>query len=321
MLCCLFALVIFLGVLMYHVLTWMLTRMRVNDYASKHVLISGCDSGFGNRLTRRLEKLGFHVFAACLTPEGAKNLQSACSDRVTTLLLDVTSATSIADARQFVESKLPPGKGLWGLVNNAGVSGAPVPTEWLSEDDWSSVLSVNLMGVIQMTRAFLPLVRTARGRVVNVASMMGRFVAAPGPYCVSKYGVEAFSDCLRREVYTQGIKVCILEPGYFKTEIINVDSLVSSFRKKYDATPPTIRHHYTTMTDANFTKLMGMLRKMSSDRVDLVIDGFELALTSRFPPTRQLIGYDACYVYRLLWNLPTPVADWILFQLQQKARQ
>ena len=87
--------------------------------------------------------------------------------------------------------------GLWGLVNNAGVGGVTTPAEWATKEDWMQCLSVNLFGVIYVTRAFLPLVRLAKGRVVNTASMLGRIATGPAPYCVSKYGVEAFSDCLR----------------------------------------------------------------------------------------------------------------------------
>ena len=90
-----------------------------------------------------------------------------------------------------------PVAGLWGLVNNAGIAGASAPSEWLTSADWTQCLSINLFGVVNVTHAFLPLVREARGRVVNITSMMGRIAAAPAPYCVSKYGVEAFSDCLR----------------------------------------------------------------------------------------------------------------------------
>jgi NAD(P)-dependent dehydrogenase (short-subunit alcohol dehydrogenase family) len=88
--------------------------------------------------------------------------------------------------------------GLWGLVNNAGIGGIPCPSEWLAKEDWDKVLSINLMGVIYVTKAFLPLVRQEKGRVVNVASILGRIASmSTGPYCVSKYGVEAFSDSLR----------------------------------------------------------------------------------------------------------------------------
>lgn len=87
--------------------------------------------------------------------------------------------------------------GLWGLVNNAGRSVPIGPTEWMKLEDFTKVLDVNLMGVIEVTLQFLPLIKKARGRVVNVASILGRLSLTGGGYCLSKWGVEAFSDSLR----------------------------------------------------------------------------------------------------------------------------
>lgn len=82
-------------------------------------------------------------------------------------------------------------------MNNAGIFHPVGPNEWLRKDDFVKVLDVNLVGLIEVTLSFLPLVRRARGRVVNVASMVGRIALVGGGYCPSKYGVEAFSDSLR----------------------------------------------------------------------------------------------------------------------------
>lgn len=87
--------------------------------------------------------------------------------------------------------------GLWGLVNNAGISVPIGPMEWMQLEDFKKVLDVNLIGLIEVTLKFLPLLKKARGRVVNVASILGRVSLIGGGYCLSKYGVEAFSDSLR----------------------------------------------------------------------------------------------------------------------------
>ena len=91
--------------------------------------------------------------------------------------------------------------GLWGLLNNAGIFGALGPPEWHTIDDYKAVAAVNLYGLIDVTVTFLPLVKMARGRVVNTASVAGRCsVPYTTPYCVTKYGVEAFTDGLRSRV-------------------------------------------------------------------------------------------------------------------------
>jgi len=84
------------------------------------------------------------------------------------------------------------------VINNAGVFGKMGPLEWLRLDDYREVCDVNLYGVIEVTMTFLPLVKKARGRIVNTASICGRYsFPAITPYCTSKYGVEAFTDGLR----------------------------------------------------------------------------------------------------------------------------
>ena len=85
------------------------------------------------------------------------------------------------------------------MVNNAGVALPSGPTDWLTIDDYKDMIAVNLCGVIDVTLSVLPLIKKARGRVVNVASVFGRVTPFGGPYCVSKYGVESFNDSLRLE--------------------------------------------------------------------------------------------------------------------------
>lgn len=82
-------------------------------------------------------------------------------------------------------------------MNNAGIAIPTAPNEWLSKEDFVKVLDVNLVGLVEVTLSLLPLVRRARGRVVSVSSVMGRVSFFGGGYCISKYGVEAFSDSLR----------------------------------------------------------------------------------------------------------------------------
>lgn len=89
--------------------------------------------------------------------------------------------------------------GLWALVNNAGVSLPVGPSDWLTIEDYKSLMAVNLFGVIDVTLSVLPLIKRVKGRVVNMASVHGRITPTGGPYCISKYGVESFNDGLRWE--------------------------------------------------------------------------------------------------------------------------
>ncbi|XP_076776667.1 retinol dehydrogenase 7 isoform X3 [Arvicanthis niloticus] len=240
---------------------WMLLRLFrerkvVSDLHNKYVFITGCDSGFGNLLARQLDRRGLRVLAACLTVEGAEQLRSKTSERLETVILDVTKTESIVAATQWVKERVG-NRGLWGLVNNAGISVFAV-NEWMSKQDFATVLDVNLLGMIEVTLNILPLVRKARGRVVNVSSVMGRLTLVGGGYCVSKYGVEAFSDSLRysmimrscgdpsarRELSYFGVKVAIIEPGGFKTNISDVKRLADNVKKLWDQATSEVKEIY-----------------------------------------------------------------------------
>ncbi|MEE6521847.1 hypothetical protein FKM82_020180 [Ascaphus truei] len=134
--------------------------------------------------------------------------------------------------------------GLFGLVNNAGRATPIGPTDWLEIEDFHRVLDVNLIGLIEVTLKFLPLLKMARGRVVNVASVMGRLAFGGGGYCLSKCGVESFSDSLRRDMQHFGVKVSIIEPGFFKTGVTSLDIIEKDLHRLWDRLTPEVRHSY-----------------------------------------------------------------------------
>ncbi|XP_071108496.1 retinol dehydrogenase 7-like isoform X3 [Haliotis cracherodii] len=231
-------------VVVFFLLKELMRLPTVGKYGERYVFITGCDTGFGNQLAKRLDFLGFNVFAACFSERGADELRKVSSARLKTLSLDVSKPDSIVKARTTVEKQLPPNKGLWAIVNNAGVTGALGLSEWLTREDYERCNSINLYGVIDVTRIFLPLVRKGQGRIVNVSSVIGRIAAAFAPYVVSKYGVEGFTDCLRREVLKEGMTVHLLEPGYFRTNILNTDDMKTSFENSFKQTDPDVQRYY-----------------------------------------------------------------------------
>ncbi|NXI21868.1 RDH7 dehydrogenase, partial [Sterrhoptilus dennistouni] len=171
-------------------------RRTLPTVTDKHVFITGCDSGFGNLLARRLARRGYRVLAACLTPQGAESLRGDTGGHLRTTLLDVTRSDSIRRAAEWVHKEVGE-KGLFGLVNNAGVANPIGPTEWMDIEDFRRVMAVNTFGAIEVTLQLLPLLKRARGRVVNTSSVLGRISANGGGYCLSKFCIEAFSDSLR----------------------------------------------------------------------------------------------------------------------------
>ncbi|XP_038053420.1 retinol dehydrogenase 7-like isoform X2 [Patiria miniata] len=216
---------------------WLLDRMFI-DITGKYVLITGCDSGFGNLLARRLDnRRGCHVIAACLTEAGMRDLGSVTSSMVTTILMDIGSNESILSAHDHVLSIIPRGKGLWGLVNNAGIISAMGLPHWHSRQEVSHVMEVNLLGTIDVTNTFFPLVREAKGRVVNVSSGLALFPTAGSYYAVSKAGVEAYSDFIRTSMQLSGVSVHIIEPGSCKTSFLNLQTTKDSLRRLWNRLP------------------------------------------------------------------------------------
>uniref|UniRef100_A0A8C3AXP6 Retinol dehydrogenase 1 n=1 Tax=Cyclopterus lumpus TaxID=8103 RepID=A0A8C3AXP6_CYCLU len=290
---------------------------KVDGFSQKHVFITGCDSGFGHLLARQLDGKGLHVVAACLTEKGAADLTAAASSRLKTLLLNVTDSASIGRAVESVSKEVGE-RGLWGLVNNAGRSVPIGPTEWMKLEDFTKVLDVNLIGVIEVTLQFLPLLKKAQGRVVNVASVLGRLSLTGGGYCLSKWGVEAFSDSLRRDMHPFGIKVSIIEPGFFKTAVTRLDLIEADLRRLWTRLPQDVKDSYgETYFDDSQNFSMGLL---CSPDISKVTRCMEHALTARFPRTRYSAGWDAKLFWIPLSYLPSCVSDFffvlLLFSLQ-----
>jgi 11-cis-retinol dehydrogenase len=184
----------------------------------KYVLISGCDTGFGYGLALELDKQGFHVLAGIYNPNNKDSLTQRLSSRATVFKLDITRQEDIDTAYEMISTKT---KTLHALVNNAGV-GACGYIDWITVDSMRKVMDVNFFGHVTMTKKFLPLLISKKdSRVVNICSVAG-YLTAPGmvSYSASKYALESFSDCLRREMAVWGLRVSIIEPGFMKTPII-----------------------------------------------------------------------------------------------------
>ena len=184
----------------------------------KYVLISGCDTGFGHGLAIQLDKQGFNVLAGVFVADNINSLKSELSSKATVFRLDVTKQEDIDATFALVKEKT---NVLHALVNNAGI-GAGAYVDWVTLEEMHKIMDVNFFGHVTMTKNFLPLLIVKRDcRVVNICSVMG-FTSPPGmsAYCASKYAFEAFSDCLRREMFPWGLRVSIIEPGVLRTPII-----------------------------------------------------------------------------------------------------
>nr|XP_009002293.3 retinol dehydrogenase 16 isoform X2 [Callithrix jacchus] len=303
-------LAVFVG--LYYLLCWYRERQVVSHLRDKCVLITGCDSGFGNLLARQLDERGLHVLAACLTEKGAEQLRRQTSDRLETVTLDVTKTESVAAAAQWVKERVG-NRGLWDLVNNAGITLPIAPNEWLTKQYFVTILDVNLLGLIDVTLNLLPLVRKARGHVVNVSSVLGRISLFSGGYSISKYGIEAFSNSLRRELSYFGVKVAVIEPGSFKTAIVSKDRIFKSFLDTWDQARPEVKQIYGKKFLTSYKESTEQSVCKCTQDLSLVTNCIEHALTACHPRTRYSAGWDAKLFYLPLSYMPTFLVDAIIY--------
>ncbi|MDF5710492.1 MAG: SDR family oxidoreductase [Nostoc sp. S4] len=194
------------------------------------VLITGTSTGVGRAAALLLDKKGYRVYAAVRKEKDAELLKRNASDNLTTILMDVTKTEEIKFAAEIV-SKALDNEGLIGLVNNAGLL-LDGPVEYVAIEDLRWQFEVNVFGQIAVTQAFLPLIRKAKGRIVNIGSVGGIIT---GPFisslCASKFALEAFTDALRMELDPWGIEVILVEPGSIASAA--PDKVEESFRKNF----------------------------------------------------------------------------------------
>jgi NAD(P)-dependent dehydrogenase (short-subunit alcohol dehydrogenase family) len=185
------------------------------DEPSKPVLVTGASTGIGRKITERLAADGYFVYAtarkdADLTALGAiRNVQP--------VRLDVTQPADIAAAVELISKA---GRGLYGLVNNAGIGTYGTIAD-MSPDEFDLCMKVNVYGPVMMIRAFEPMILARKGRIVNIGSVSG-ILASPNlpAYVASKHAIEGLTDSLAAQLAPLGVQVSVIEPGNFRSDVV-----------------------------------------------------------------------------------------------------
>lgn len=274
---------------------------------ARFVLITGASTGIGAACAMGCAGQGMTVFAGVRNPEAGAALRARGGAAIIPLELDVTDGESIERAAGMVERRVGDA-GLFGLVNNAGIAiGSPL--ELIPLAQLRRQLEVNVVGQIAVTQAVLPLLRRARGRIVNMGSIAGRgTIPMTGPYSASKHALEALTDALRLELYPWGIEVSIIEPGAIATPIWD-KSLQISLDVEKDI-PVETKHLYEAAA-ARIRETMNVAAARAIPP-DAVVKAVLHALTAKRPKTRYLVGRDAKLRALMLKWLPDRFQDWIL---------
>jgi NAD(P)-dependent dehydrogenase (short-subunit alcohol dehydrogenase family) len=267
------------------------------------VVVTGASTGIGQATALHLDSVGFTVFAGVRRDEDAERLRSRATAKLLPIRLDVTDSDSIEAAAAEVARETA--GALAGLVNNAGVA-ISGPLEFIPVDEFRRQLDVNVVGQVAVTQAFLPMLRRAKGRVVNIGSIGGR-VALPllGPYAASKFAMEAITDSLRREVRKWGIEVSIVEPGAISTPIWEKSTAAAG--ALVENAPAETQTLYGDMI-ANVSRQVEDIPKRGLEPI-AVARVVEHALTAEKPKTRYLVGRDAKARAALARVLPDRTLD------------
>ena len=281
----------------------------------KVVFITGASSGIGKACAIRLAREGFSVFAGVRRPESIEPLTSEAPGQIEGIVLDVTKPDQISDAARAVGDRIGE-RGLYGLINNAGF-GDPGPLEYLPLEDIRRQFEVNVFGPIAVTQAFLPLLRRAAGRIVNMGSVGDRItIPFGGALCGCKSALASMTEALRLELRPWGIRVCLIEPGSISTPA--VDKTASEGQKLLRSLPPEGARQYGSTFRAFLDLAMRHAKEGSPPEV--VASAIVEALTVKEPKSRYPVGKDA----KLLTHIARLPDSWLdrlrlhLFHLPSK---
>jgi NAD(P)-dependent dehydrogenase (short-subunit alcohol dehydrogenase family) len=267
------------------------------------VVITGTSTGIGRACALHLDAAGFEVFATVRREEDADRLRAE-RPRIHTLVVDVTDEDGVRAAAREVDGVVGD-RGLAGLVNNAGTSVAG-PLEFLPLDELRRQLEVNLVAHVGVTQAFLPAIRRARGRILNITSVGGRIVNPfMGPYHASKWGLEAVTDAQRKELRPWGIRVIAIEPGSIDTEIWKKG--IAQGEELAAALPEEGKRLYGD----KIPKAMQFGQRVADhgQPAESVAKAVERALTAKRPRSRYVVGADARALIALNQVLPDRAVD------------
>ncbi|XP_045564224.1 corticosteroid 11-beta-dehydrogenase isozyme 2 [Salmo salar] len=284
----------------------------------KAVFITGCDTGFGKAAAWRLDAQGFQVFATVLDlcGEGAMELQRTCSPRLTLLQVDITQPQQVQQALLDTKAKLGL-RGLWGLVNNAGVCVNFGDAELSLMSDYRGCMEVNFFGTLNVTKTFLPLLRQAKGRVITISSPAGE---QPFPclaaYGASKAALNLFINTLRHEMEPWGVKVSTILPSSYKTgQSSNQEYWERQYKTLIHNLSAGLLEEYGEDYTRETKDLFQRFAQSANEDLSPVVNTVSEALLSPRPLVRYYAGPGVGLMYFIYSYFPLRLSDKFLQRL------
>lgn len=252
------------------------TRAASGEQAElKPVLVTGASSGIGRKITEALVEDGFFVYAGARKQEDLDALNAM--ENVRAIRLDVTSQKEVDAAVETVRSQA---RGLYGLINNAGVL-ITGPAEEVNLDKVEWLFDVNVFGVYRVTQAFVPLIIESRGRIVNIGSIAGNIgIEFLGPYSMSKHAIEAYTDALATELRRFDVHVSVIAPGDYATNIWKNDIARARMAEVVDDDSPYAE---------DYRAWIEFVANLDLKEPDEVADKVLVALSAESPSRRYLV--------------------------------
>ncbi len=280
-----------------------LRRLKMLDISDRWVVVTGCDSGIGAGVVKKLVETKASVIAFTYTEEGAK----AATDAGAKLApcLDITDEAAVRKTCQQVEELC--GGRLWGLVHNAGVV-KPGFVEFQPLNNYRRSMEVNFYAIVDLTQRLIPSLKAARGRIVIVTSVDG-IVSLPGnaPYDAAKFAAEAYADALRTEMSFWKVGVSVINPSTMRTPLAM--NFFESERETWDAMdrldPEGAWKHawHREWLDQHIAKNVENLERIAQNPQH-AMDNIFHALAAKRPKMRYLSGTLAKTLFYALWVMP-----------------
>ena len=274
------------------------------------VLVTGTSTGIGRYAALQLDQLGYRVFATVRNEQDADSISSAASENLRPLILDVTDSSSLDRAQENVSQELGE-QGLWGLVNNAAVAFVS-PLEFAPLDDFRKLYEVNVFGLLAITQKFLPLIRQAEGRIVNISSTASNAVAPfHGPYSSSKLALNGITDALRLELKPLGVKVSLIIYGSVQTPIWEKGGDAST-RVARDFPPKALE-----LYGENLRRIRDYFNRIGKTGITMEqsFQSILHALSAANPKPHYYVGIDAHFHYLLRRLFYGRIGDRIILRI------
>ncbi len=273
-------------------------------------MVTGTSSGVGQACAKLLARKGYGVLACVRREEDGLKLKHHSPELIHPVIVELQNQNTIEQAAQTAK-ELSAGNGVKCLVNCAGNLYCG-PLEYFPREFWFPQYDVNLFGTMALTRAILPLIRRASGRIITIG-VVGGGVALPfyGSIASSKIALQAANDCLRRELHPWGIHVVVIEPGGINTPA-------------NDKMRRSVHEFLNTIDSEGFERYAGPMNDFSSWAHKMHQKSLEpekvalkvlKVIETRHPKPRYRMGWDSRGMALLAWLLPDRLFDIVLLKV------